>query len=574
MADNDKHELIVPEDGDEKTMTEGDAVAPTGRTDMMRQIIIVMAIALCMVVVVYLIIIARKPEMRPLGQYPSADLVKVLDTLDANEVEYTLENGRNSGTIYVPAENYQEVLLLLNREGSIGLEGSTGNGDELILRDPGFGVSQRLEAERLKLSREQQLAKIIEGNTKVEKATVLLAIPKDNVFARDKRKPSATVLVSVKRGTMLSQENVESIVNTVASAVHDLEPSRVTVTDQNGRLLNSGSQDLASMTTRREFEMQQKKELEYKQKIDSILIPVLGIGNYTAEVDVTMDFTAEEKTARTYNPDGQTVRSEVTRENVNGGGAAGGVPGSLSNQPPASSDIPETLQNENGGAGTVTSAAGGSMSREATRNYEIDTVISHRQKTYGGVTRLSVSVGLDYVGEGENRQPRTEAEIDKIRKLLEGGLGIDAVRGDTLEVVSVAFTHAPPAAELEKPPVYEQDWFWRLLKIVAAMVLVTVIVLTLVKPMVEKLLKRDDKQEVDVVDLDDSLAMEGDDDLRLLAASVEGNDSVYNVKNGQIILPDIHKDEDVLRAVRALVSNEPDLAAKVVKDWLEADKIK
>ncbi len=571
----DSHDLVAT--GDTSAADAGNLTDKSSgffsNSDVIRQLIIVLALAISLVVIIYIFFMSRAPEMRPLGQYDSEELLKVLDVLDTHKVTYTLDNNRSGGVVYVPTEDYQNVLLTLNREGFDTTAANRKNGDDLILKDSGFGVSQRLEGERLKLSREQQLAKIIEENQKISKATVLLAIPKDNVFARDKRMPSATVMLNIKNGTTLTQENVDSIVNTVASAVHDLTPSRVTVTDQHGRLLNSGSQDASSMASRKEFELQQRKEQEYKQKIDAILIPVLGLGNYTAEVDVALDLTQEEKTAKTFNPDASTIRSEATREDINNSPTVGGVPGSLSNQPPASSQIPETIKGDNS-SGNVVSGSSGRLSREATRNYEIDTVITHKSKNYGGISKLSVSVGIDYVSSlvdgKEQKQPRSDVELDKIRKLLEGGLGIDATRGDTLEVVSVPFTEMKIEEVDDSIPVYEQDWFWRILKIIAAAVIAIVVVVLVIKPMVIKLISEKNKNnEVPPVDLDESLALEGDDELHLLAQSVQGNDSVYNVKNGQVILPDIHKDEDVLRAVRALVANEPDLAAKVVKDWLE-----
>ncbi len=563
MAENNDlvaaDDLAAPSGDDNLTPSSGIS------RDVVRQIIIVLALAISLVVVVYVFFLGKAPEMRPLGRYEPQELVHVLDVLDSHKVEYTLDNTRTGGTVYVPIADYQSILLTLNREG-IDTAGAARNGNDLILKDSGFGVSQRLESERLKLSREQQLAAIIEENQKISKATVLLAIPKDNVFARDKRSPSATVMLNIKGGTTLSQENVDSIVNTVASAVHDLSPSRVTVTDQFGRLLNSGSQDAAGMASRKEFELQQRKEQEYKQKIDSILIPVLGLGAYTAEVDVAMDFTQEEHTAKTFNPDAATVRSEVTREDRNSTGTAGGIPGSLSNQPPASSQIPEDLK-EGNNSGNAVSGSSGRYSREATRNYEIDTVISHRSKAYGGVSKLSVSVGIDYVAaEDGTKKPRSDEEIHKIRKLLEGGLGIDAARGDTIEVVSVPFREMEEAAAPEAPPVYEQDWFWRAFKILASVVLALAVIVMIIKPMVMKLLSSKDKEVPEAaVDLDDSLALEGDDDLHLIAQSVEHGDSIYDVKNGQVVLP------DVLRAVRALVANEPNLTAKVVKDWLESE---
>lgn len=570
MAEN--HDLVAADD-----LAPGDNVENlTNKSslsrDVFRQIIIVLSLAISLVVIVYVFFLSKAPEMRPLGQYNAADLVKVLDVLDSHKIEYTVDNTRSGGTIYVPIDDYQEILLTLNREG-VDTAGGAKNGNELILKDSGFGVSQRLESERLKLSREQQLASLIEENQKIAKATVLLAIPKDNVFARDKRTPSATVMLNVKGGATLTQENVDSVVNIVASAVHDLSPSRVTVTDQFGRLLNSGSQDISAMASRKEFELQQRKEQEYKQKIDSILIPVLGIGKYTAEVDVVLDLTREEHTAKTYNPDAATVRSEVTREDLNGTGAPGGVPGSLSNQPPASSQIPEDIKAVNNTGGVGSSGITGHVSREATRNYEIDTVISHKSKTYGGVAKLSVSVGIDYITkEGGEKAPLSDTELHKIRKLLEGGLGIDVTRGDNIEVVSVPFNEIVMAEPEEAVRVYEQDWFWRVIKIVASVVLAIVIIMMVIRPMVTKLLSSQSKEQEDsAVDLDDSLALEGDDDLHLIAQSVEHGDSIYDVKNGQVVLPDIHKDEDILRAVRALVANEPNLTAKVVKDWLESE---
>lgn len=92
-------------------------------------------------------------------------------------------------------------------------------------------------------------------------------------------------------------------------------------------MLNSGSQDSISSRSRKEFEIEQKRESEYMTKIDSILIPVVGLGNYTAQVDVTMDFTNIEETQRRYNSDLPALRSEMKVEDKTIGGMLGGIPG-------------------------------------------------------------------------------------------------------------------------------------------------------------------------------------------------------------------------------------------------------
>jgi flagellar M-ring protein FliF len=121
------------------------------------------------------------------------------------------------------------------------------------------------------------------------------------------------------------------------------------------------------------------------KKIDSILIPVLGLGNYTAQADVSMDFTSVEQTQRRYNPDMPAVRSEMISEQNSVGGVIAGVPGALTNQPPADANIPE----EANGIGS-SSPIPGNSSRESTRNYELDTTISHTKQQTGVIRRLSV----------------------------------------------------------------------------------------------------------------------------------------------------------------------------------------
>ena len=535
--------------------------------DILRQVTLILGLAICLAIAVFILLWGKEPEMRPLGEYSTQELVKTLDFLDQKQINYKVEGNK----VLVSADDYSSISLQLKREGLAKPE--LPSGDDLLLKDTGFGVSQRLEGERLKYSREQQLARAIEQYRNVAKATVLLAIPKDNVFARNERKPSATVVIALAGNSSLRQEEVDAIVDTVASAVHGLEPNRITVTDQNGRLLNSGSQDAASARSRKEFEMQQKKEMEYKQKIDAILSPVLGMGNYTAEVDVTLDFTQEEQTRKSYNPDMPAVRSEQTLEENNMNGGPSGVPGALSNQPPAASAIPEQAN-----AGGSASQASGRNRKGATRNYELDTTVSHTQRSMGGIQRLTVSVGVDYKSATDadgkiSRTAPSQAELDNIRRLLKGGLGFDVTRGDTLEVVAMPFNRAD-LSEVAEAPLVEQAWFWRAVRIAASVLVIIVLVVTVVRPMLNRLLYPESRAEGKEVDMDSSVALEGDDELSLLASQADMQEPVFGVRNGQLVLPDLHRDEDLLRAVRALVANEPDLAAQVVKEWVVKEMAK
>lgn len=564
MATDQNGDLLINDGGTaalDENEQKSSALGFLSNTDVLRQITLILGLAICLAIAVFILLWGKEPDMRPLGTYTTQELVKTLDFLDQQKIPYEVDGK----SVLVNAESYPTIQLALTRAGLANATDSNIGGEDILLKDSSFGVSQRMESERLKLSRERQLASAIEQFQNVAKAQVLLAIPKDNVFARNERKPSATVVLNLK-GAALGQGEVDSIVDMVASAVHGLEPTRVTVTDQNGRLLNSGSQDPISAQTRKEFAMQQKQELEYKQKIDAILIPVLGADNYTAEVDLSLDFSQQEQTRKTYNPDLPAVRSEMTMEENSASGSNGGVPGALSNQPPAASNIPEEAT---GGDG-ASAAASGRSRKEATRNFELDTTVSHTRRQMGGIRRMTVSVAVDYkavpgADGAVTREARTQAELDTLRRLLSGGLGFDVTRGDTLEVVAIPFNR-PELDTVAEVPLYDQPWFWRAVRIAASVLVIIVLIVTVVRPMLKRLLYPDAKPEGEV-DFDNHTVLGGDDELSLLSAQVE-NDQVFGVRDGQLKLPDLHRDEDLLKAVRALVANEPDLAAQVIKEWV------
>tara|TARA_R110002167_G_scaffold328713_1_gene535154 strand:+ start:11623 stop:13350 length:1728 start_codon:yes stop_codon:yes gene_type:complete len=566
--------MIANDSGDDNAMEEKKSgfSATLGNADMLRQITLVVALSICLAIAVFVIILANEPEYRFLSKQPTEQLIKTMDFLDANEVGYRQENN----TLSVPIDEYQAIKLLLAREG---LTSEPSQGEDIVMKDMGFGVSQRVERERLKYGREQRVAKTIEQLQSISRAKVLLAIPRENIFARREKNPSATVVLTLQRGRLLSAEEVDAVVDIVASAVQGLSPNRVTVTDQNGRLLNSGSQNSISARSRNELDIEQKREQEYMDKIDNILIPVVGLGNYTAQVDVAMDFTNVEETARRYNSDLPALRSEMKVENSNIGGALGGIPGALTNQPPLESSIPENA------LGQQKKAMPSRKHTESTKNYELDEAISHTKQQTGVIRRVSVSVALDYVNgavpttvpnpDSEAqvavaKEPRNVTEMAAIRRLLQGSIGFDLQRGDVLEVITIPFTRSDFGPVIEVP-MWEQPWFLKLLKLVMAALVIIVLIVAVVRPMLKRLIYPDRTPE-DYGDksLDSHIDL-GDETMDMLTSDFDAG-NVGFAADGSLQLPDLHRDEDVLKAVRALVANEPELSSQVVKSWLNEDE--
>ncbi|MEZ9722903.1 flagellar basal-body MS-ring/collar protein FliF [Vibrio splendidus] len=566
VSDSNDHALIAGSelDGEGQNPDLGERSSSkfdmaVGDLDLLRQVVLVLSISICVALIVMLFFWVKEPEMRPLGAYETEELIPVLDYLDLQKIEYTLEGN----TISVPASEYNSLKLNMVRAG---LNQERNAGDDILMQDMGFGVSQRLEQERLKLSRERQLAKAIEQMKQVRKAQVLLALPKQSVFVRHNQEASASVFLTLKTGNNLKQQEVDSVVDMVASAVPGMKTSRITVTDQHGRLLSSGSQDPMSAARRKEHELERNQEQALREKIDSILIPILGFGNYTAQVDIQLDFSAVEQTRKRFDPNTPATRSEYTLEDYNNGNTVAGIPGALSNQPPADASIPQDVAQMKDGSMT----GQGSVHKEATRNFELDTTISHERKQSGTVNRQTVSVAIK---DRQSLSPDTgevvhtpipASEINAIRQVLIGTVGFDENRGDLLNVLSMQF--APQVTDVVADvPIWEHPNFNDWVRWFASALVIIVVVLVLVRPAMKKLLNPaadDDDQMYGP----DGMPIGADGETSLIGGDIEGGE-LFEF-GSSIDLPNLHKDEDVLKAVRALVANEPELAAQVVKNWM------
>ena len=187
---------------------------------------------------------------------------------------------------------------------------------------------------------------------------------------------------------------------------------------------------------------------------------------------------------------------------------------------------------------------------------------------------VSVAVAVDYKSitnaEGASTQaPRTQQELANIRRLLQGGVGFNMQRGDVLEVVTVPFVKAATSEVLEVP-IWEQPWFIKVVRLALGAIVIIVLILAVVRPMLKKLINPDDTlEEYDEDSLSSGVDL-GDSTIDMLSQEFDES-AVGFAPDGTLQLPDLHGDEDLLKAVRALVANEPELSSQVVKAWLTED---
>ncbi|MGB6451344.1 MAG: flagellar basal-body MS-ring/collar protein FliF, partial [Steroidobacteraceae bacterium] len=305
-------------------------VAPYPRwTAGLKPLLLLIGIAVAVAAGVTVVLWSRGPSYSLLyGNLGTEDQAQITQALDTAGIPYQLTP--DSSGIEVPSERLSEARLKLAGQGLPEGDG----GFSLMTKDAGFGVSQFMETARYQHALEIELAHTIASMRPIDGARVHLAEPPQSAFVRDRIPASASVFVQLKPGRSLSQEQVQAIVNLVASSVPDLSSNEVTVVDQQGQLLSS-PQDADSAAREARFQLVQRLEDDYTQRIEELLTPLVGAGHVQAQVVAEVDTSVSEEAREQYQPGSQIVRSEQLTQQVNrGDGVNGGVPGSLSNEPP------------------------------------------------------------------------------------------------------------------------------------------------------------------------------------------------------------------------------------------------
>jgi len=405
-----------------------------------------------------------------------ADKAAVADALKAANIPYEVDRG--TGSLTVPETSFYQAKMLLAQQG---LPKSAPDGDTLISSLP-LGASRAVEGEKLRTAREMDLARTIEAIDSVETAKVHVAAETPSVFLRDDAKPQASVMLRLRAGRTLADSQVQAIVHLVASSVPNLSPDGVSVVDQAGRLLSASGNDPMSQASSRQVDIQNKIEQRYRDALSKILTPIVGPGNFTAEVHADVDFTEVQATRESYPKDTAVVRSEqgAWTGDKNGAGEASGIPGALSNQPPAASQVTAAPQQTvDAPAGTTAAANAGKTSENYNRTYELGREVSVTHNPIGQVKRLSVAVALR---EGNRKFSR--AEIASIETLVRGAIGADQARGDVVALSARSFAVAEEAEV--KPNWWEAPWVSTLARNLSALLVVALLVFGVAKPLLKR----------------------------------------------------------------------------------------
>jgi flagellar M-ring protein FliF len=537
-------------------------VSPLMANPIVRQVSVMVGIAASVALGVAVVLWSQTPNYSVLyANLASKDVSSVIDALQKSSVPYKVDPG--TGAVMVPSAEVQHARLKLAGEG---LPQSDGFGFELLQKDTGFGTSRLVEEARYQRAIEGELSRTIASLANVETARVHLATPKRSVFVRQRKHPTASVVVKLFSGRSLEKGQVEAIIHLVASSVPELDPSRVTLVDHKGRLMKSQSDSSLMNLTNTQFEHTTKLEKHFKERIEGLLGPLLGFENIRAEVTADVDFTVTEQTQERYNPDQGALRSEQVNEQSSRLGGTQGVPGALSNQPPAAGRAPEQL---GGNSGQETNEPL-NMSKRATRNYEVDKTLSHTQLQSGVLRRLSVAVVVNDLVETDvdgNVATRalTQEEVSRISTLVKEAIGYTLQRGDSVKIINSPF-HKPAAPEpLPELEIWQEPWFWDVVRQVGGVLLVLLLIFGVLRPTMKKL-------SIPVVvkkSAQGSGAM-GEGGVAALPDGTGGL-ALPNNQSAEVVLPKTGSYENTLEAARGMISEDPKRVAQVVKKWVAED---
>lgn len=532
---------------------------------ILRQLGLMVGLAASIAIGFAVVLWSQKPDYRVLfSNLNFSDANEVIEQLRLYNMPYKFDaDGR---AILVPQEHVHQARLRLAAEG---FTADKTVGFELLEQEQGLGTSQFMENARYRRGLEGELARTISSLLAVRSARVHLALPKESVFIRDQRKPRASVFIEMFSGRTLDRDQVAAIANLVASSIPELDVADVTVVDQKGRLLNTRSQDKDVVLAAKQLEYTRSIEETLLNRVNSILQPVVGLGNFRAEVSTDIDFTEVEQADEMYNPDLPALRSEQTLEERRASGEiAQGVPGALSNQPPGPNSVPEQMPE--GGAAAGGAARAGSSREQAVRNFELDRTLSYTRHQTGVVKRLSVAVVVDDLQTinpetGETvRNPWSENELERLQILVRNAVGYSALRGDSVTVVNSPFV-PPESYEVEETSFWQESWFWDLMKQLMAGLFVLLLILGVLRPILRSLADAGKGREVATL----GPAGEISADLEGLEGAGVADDKVTLGGSDRGILPTPNESFDYqLNAIRSMVAEDPEKVAQAVRQWV------
>ena len=513
--------------------------------------------------VAYLVL--QQPSRTTLyASLPESEKSKILDALTNSGVNATIDP--TTGDVMVPVSDYHESKMKLAAQG---LPTSVPGGYD-TLGDIQMGTSRSVETMRLKQSQEIELARSISEIDYVTSARVHLAIPEKSVFVRDTAPVTASVFIQLLEGRSLGATQVKAITHLVSSSVPGLNETNVTIVDQYGKLLSNPIDDPESIMSNSQLQHRIRLENIYRSRVISIVTPIVGAGNVSAQINLELDFTLSEETEEIVDPEQSVLRSEQNTLDKTTDGKAKGIPGALSNTPPMAAELKNSPQTATAGESVLSSSSSN------VRNYEISRKVLTKKNPSGGITKIQAAVlvreTITINQDGEEISSISDATKARITALVQDVIGFNEDRGDSLTVSS-----SPFVATLEgvNQPWYELDWIQKGLTQAIMVILLGIVTFGVLRPLVNRIIVPIDAgrpgepisgTDDDEVDLDKVTVQEGET-LEDIKAKLKPKKQTISAE----MLDTANTYDDKVAVIRMIVSDEAGRVSNVFKTMMKKD---
>ncbi|MES2308991.1 MAG: flagellar basal-body MS-ring/collar protein FliF [Verrucomicrobiota bacterium] len=365
-----------------------------------------------------------------------AEASKIVDYLQSKKIQYQLSDGGT--TVLIPATSVYETRLSLAAQGIPRTSDSAGGVGFELFDKPTFGVSDFMQRANYYRALQGELARTIKQFDEIQEARVMIVVPEERLFVRERRESKASVFVQLKAGRVLAPGQVQAVRFLVANGVEGLQPNRVTVVDNSGKALaeDENLASTSSLTNRQQSAVKEAEE-HLREKAQSMLDQVLGPGNSVVRITAELNFDAVQETSERFDPKNQVARSETINNETsdsstqNASGAVG---------------TPSNIENQNAtNSGPTTKSV---VTRENNANqFEIGRIVENRQYAIGQVKKIGVAVFLNTrKGTGAatataTATPRSDAEKKSLEEIVKAAIGFtqNDTRKDSFQLVETEF---------------------------------------------------------------------------------------------------------------------------------------
>ncbi|WP_323795958.1 flagellar basal-body MS-ring/collar protein FliF [Nisaea sp.] len=506
------------------------------------------------------------------GDLDPGDSGAIVKELEARNIQYELKAGGQQ--VYVPGD---EVLKLRVTLAEQGVPGGGTMGYEIFDKSDGLGTTNFVQNVNLVRALEGELGRTIGAMNNVRGARVHLVLPQRELFSRERRKPSASVVLQVQGAGRLGREQVLAIQHLVAAAVPDMEPQNISILDSRGQLLARGTNDEdGTLPGQSSEEMRLAFENRVRGAVEELVERIVGLGRVRAEISADIDYDRFTEQSEIYDPDSQVARSTQTIEE-----SESSQERNKQDTVSVENNLPES--EANAGAGDL-SARSESARTEETVNFEISRTVRNRVKEAGQVQNLSVAVLVDgrYVENEDGDkvyQPRTPEELEQIATLVRSAVGYNGSRGDTVEVINMQFVKLEPLDLGDGSLLFgiSKDEFLQLAEVLVLAVVGLLVILLVVRPVLTRLfesmpttLAASGGPGGMIAGADAIAQLTGPGATADMAELLEGEDEEESLLDQMI---DINQVEGRVRAsslkkIGEIVEKHPEEAVAIIRNWM------